>query len=197
MNLWNRIKDFFGIYEEDEEWFVPPPRDEDSDDLVTKRTVFVPDIVRNVLYDTGLKDVESAMSRLGFYGQSNEVSEMSRKDSLVRVSALVDIAPIISLLSDAVSTGLGGHMVTEVEDNFSEYLPAGADPEEYLISALETQRRLIEASVISVLANLVDMGFIEVSNVAVAVVDEETGTTHTSLADSLADYFNQEDEDDE
>lgn len=161
MRIWDKIKDFFGIVPK----WDDGPDDWDDEDGIIRDEVEVPDLLRNTLYDTGFPHVEEVMGLLGYHGQSDDVSEMSLMDSAERVQALAGIYPIITLLTDAVHTGLSAYMREQLGDD-AEFEGMSLD-DSFIDSAFDTQGRIITASTVAVIANLVDMGYLHVDNVQV------------------------------
>lgn len=169
MRIWDKIKEVFGVDSGDDDYGyeLAVPQVE-----VQQRQVVIPDLMRSLLHDMGFPHVEAAMEIMGYQPQSEDVSEMSERDSEQRVSELGPIFPVIGLLSDAASQAMGAYLREQLIDVEAEIDGEEVD-EEMVERALSVQQNVVEASVVAVLAHLVDMGMIKVSDVEVVGIHTE------------------------
>lgn len=170
VSVWDRL---FGKKPTDEEmdrWWEGEP---EGNRVVA---IHEADLVRRVLYDCGLKDVEHSIHLMGFNAQSSEVSEMSRRESDARIEAIHPILPLVQLLVDAICDGMDAQLVEAVAGRSAGHLTGLS--EDALEQVLEERRDGLFGTVAAVISSLADLGLITIPTIhmrAVSVDSPEEG----------------------
>lgn len=125
---------------------------------VPTRSLMASDLVRRIHYDTRLSRPEDFLSILGMTKQSPEVEEMSRRESDRRIQLVTPLAPMVVFMVDAFVTGIATYTVKNRDEVLGGYDISDDDLEK----ALDNRQAEMRAVVLAVLANLIDLGIIEV-----------------------------------
>lgn len=127
----------------------------------------MPDIYRHLMYDSEMDNVEEIMHLMGYSSQSREVTEMSLKESNERVRALSPITPVIELLVNSLNAGMGTYMRQQVGTAMG-----GIIEEEVIQAMIEAHDELLMDNVTAILANLLDLKFIQIGEYYVDSVSD-------------------------
>lgn len=120
--------------------------------------------LRRMLYDTGYPDPEDILTSLGYTPESDEVREAARADSNRRVLDVQGIFPLIVFFTEPLNEALllrQMDFVDEIEGSI-----AGHQIDEDLLASASMMRgEEIRNVVTAVIANLVDIGAIEIRDI--------------------------------
>jgi hypothetical protein len=121
-------------------------------------------VLRSIVYDAGFENPEQVISALNLHPVSAEVSEMERRDSGRRLTALDPLAPFIGISSALLAKATVAYTAQEMEMS------------EEIREALTDQfQRLALGSILSTLASLNDIGLIHIAGIAVGVGSTDKG----------------------
>jgi hypothetical protein len=140
--------------------------------------ITIPDLIRRSLYDANFEGVELSMELLGYQRQSDEVSEMSIRESDERVERVGNLFPVIGLISDAVTQGTMSVLALAVKD--SDVSVHGEQvTDEALEAAIARHAADNRALAVAVLSGLVDMGLVSVVGDVKAIHSTTCGHDHS------------------
>lgn len=149
-----------GTFDPREEDCVPDPYQ--PADMVHHHRIHLHDLTRRLLYDAGYPQPEQAMGAIEAAPQSEDVAEMSRHDSDVRLRNVLAVAPVAAVMCDALSSAMASH-------DLKKSGSSGVD-----LEAISERARHLRGAALAVLSNLADMGAIAVStHITMGVTDDE------------------------
>lgn len=140
------------------------------------------DLARKLVYDYGINDAEAVMEMMGFPRQSSEVSDMSERDSAARIQQLDPIIPLIGLLAGALNGAI-----------ISAYIEKDTDPKVVKQLMVASGKQIIQ-TVVAVLANLVDLGVVDVGHTTVTHIMSKDGVMNVGFDDEDDDDDEEEDD---
>jgi hypothetical protein len=136
-------------------WPFKKKKDETEDSDVSYVTISVSTLMRNILYDSLIKDPEILSGKLGLPPISEDVSEMEEEASQARLEKIHVLMPYIEAHSQLSSKIIFA--------GYSKALPID-DMTDELEETVHTFFELISfASALSCISSLVDLGLVETS----------------------------------
>ena len=112
--------------------------------------------IRGFIYDSQIPDAENIASFLGCSAISEELNEKEEEESDIRVERISKLIPILYAFSHAMSQGVVSY---QVEDSKGEIPSAAWKATQKVFTQIATN------TLVGAIAQLVDLGFLEVPRV--------------------------------